>query len=296
MTVVMKAEFAQSYRAQARSSGRWRPSRPRIVRLSSLTDRSLSQARPPAASGMDSRETVTGSPWLTRSFILVACRQFPRTLQPRRLPIRGVRGLDRAADRPPRRRRGPPDPAVLRPAGAADPAPGRGGLPARHHGRRVERRRGLRRRAHPGRAQPAARARGRPARAGVHPHGVAPRLSVRPSRRARGRGRGDLSRRRTTPAAPPTAAPVAPSGDPFEDGAAAPPGRLSPRARTGSPRAARPRRRSTRSAPRRRCAAWTAAPATRPRAPCCATRGGTSPARARCRSSASPAASAPPRC
>ena len=45
------------------------------------------------------------------------------------------------------------------------------------------------------------------------------------------------------------------------------------------------------SAPRRRCDGWTAGPATRRRAPCCATRAGTFPARGRCRSWASPAAS-----
>src|SRR5688572_25574025 len=110
MTVVMKAEFAQSYMAQARMAGVWRPSRPRIVRGPAGLPSATAFHRPqPIAHrrrrghGPDGSETVTPSP-SAPLYSRPAAR--PRTRPARRLPLRGIRGLDPAPDRPPERDRG----------------------------------------------------------------------------------------------------------------------------------------------------------------------------------------------
>ena len=66
----------------------------------------------------------------------------------------------------------PPHPALLRPAAAARRAPERGGGPAADLRQRLVGRRRLGRRAQPGRAHAAPGARGRPARAALHPDRV----------------------------------------------------------------------------------------------------------------------------
>ena len=175
----------------------------------------------------------------------------------------------------------PAHPALLRPARPAGRAAAGGGAPARDLRRGLERRRGVRQRAHAGHPHHPPGAGRRPARAAVHPHGVAARLPLRLRRHV------EEEDDAPAPASPPPAAagraPSATGRTPLERPAGAA-DRCDDDERARRGRGAPPDR-----APRRRSRGSMRDPATSGRAPICATRDGTCPAPRPCLSSALPA-------